>query len=319
MVRPTIASLNLLAAVLKALQPLHKECTMILHGLAEAKSNKIAADTNNASAVAEAGGSDAVRPRSLYGRRRLLASIDRSELYRNIWTMPIREVAAKFRLSYHQLHLICHLLQIPKPTRGFWSKKAFGRPTGPIPPLSPLRADLSAGTARVGKPMATVAPPVNKVDSAAESGGKETANNRPVLLVPGALMLLYNREQLYEDVWSFPMSSLANKYGESDRALANACRKLHVPVPTFGHWNKVAAHKHGDDKPPLPTVRIAPPMIRQETCVHSRGDADSLVQQINDQLQIGQTLGAACAAFGISETTYRSWKKLSGAPVPGLP
>ena len=132
-------------------------------------------------------------------------------------------------------------------------------------------------------------------------------------------MLLYNREQLYDDVWSFSMSKLADKYGVSDRALAKACRKLHVPVPTMGHWNKIAANKPGDDKPPLPPVGIARSTIRQKSRVHSRGEAASLVQQIDDQLQIGRLLSAACAAFGISEATYRRWKKVSAAPAPGLP
>jgi hypothetical protein len=310
MVRPTIASLNSLGTVLKALQPLHNECTLILHGLTQIKSGEIAAGTNNASTVVETGISRTVRPRSLYGGRRFLAAIDRAELYRKIWIMPTREVAVEYRLSYQQLDRICRLLHIPKPPRGFWSKKAFGKPTGPIPPLLPLGADLSAGTAPVGKPTAAVAAPVNEVDSAAECDGKETTNDPTVLLVPGGLMLLYNREQLYEDVWSFPMSSLAKKYGVSDRALAKACRKLHVPVPSMGHWNKIAAHKPGDHKQPLPKVGIAPGTIRRKTRVHSREDAVSIVQQIDGQLLNGTTLSVGCTAFGINETTYRRWKKI---------
>jgi len=309
--RPTIASLNSLATVLKAIQPLHDECKLILHDLNESKSDGGAAGTNNASTLADTGISRTVRPRSLYGGRRFLAAIDRAELYRKIWTMPTRGVAVEYRLSYQQLDRICRLLHIPKPPRGFWSKKAFGKPTGPVPPLLPLGAALSAGAAPVGKPTAAVAPPVNEVDSAAEYDGKETTNNPTVLLVPDGLMLRYNREQLYEDVWSFPMSSLANKYEVSDRALAKACRKLHVPVPTMGHWNKIAAHKPGDHKPPLPKVGIAPRTIRRKTRVHSREEAVSIVQQIDGQLLNGTALSAACAAFEINETTYRRWKRVS--------
>jgi len=311
-VRPTIASLNSLAAVLKDLQPLHEECRFILHDLSEAKSHENAAETNNTSILGQTASSRSVRPRSLYGRRRFLAGIDRAELYRKVWTMPIREVAADYQLSYHQLDRICQLLNIPKPTRGFWSKKAFGKPTGAIPSLPPLRTDLSTGTSPLRASSASTAAPIDELDPADRTGGPAPVDDRPGLLVPEGLMLLYNREQLYEDVWSFPMSKLAEKYGVSDRALAKACRKLHVPVPTMGHWNKIAAHKPGDDKPPLPNVSIAPRTVRRKARVHSPGEAASIVQRIDDQLLNGATLSAACAAFGISDATYRRWKKASG-------
>jgi hypothetical protein len=311
MVRPTIASLNSLAAVLKALQPLHSECTLILHGLDEPMGGEIAANTNNATPVSESGSKHTVRPRSLYARRRFLAGIDRAELYRKVWTMPIKEVAAEYGLSYHQFEQICHLIKVPKPPRGFWSKKAFGKPTGSIPLLLPLRTDIPAGTAPASESSVLATPPVSQVNSVVQTGGQDLVGDRPVLLVPGGLMSLYNREQLYEDVWSFPMSKLAEKYGVSDRALAKACRKLHIPVPTMGHWNKVAVHKPGDEKLPLPRVEIAPRTIRRKTHNHSLEEAASMVLQIDHALLNGSSLRAACDALDVSEATYWRWKKAS--------
>jgi len=46
------------------------------------------------------------------------------------------------------------------------------------------------------------------------------------------------REQLYDLVWSEPMQRLAKQIGISDVAIAKHCRKLGVPVPERGHWNK---------------------------------------------------------------------------------
>jgi hypothetical protein len=46
------------------------------------------------------------------------------------------------------------------------------------------------------------------------------------------------REQLYEQVWSEPMATLAPKYGMSDVGLAKICRKLRVPVPGRGYWRQ---------------------------------------------------------------------------------
>jgi hypothetical protein len=51
------------------------------------------------------------------------------------------------------------------------------------------------------------------------------------------------REQLYDLVWSEPMQPLAKQIGISDVAIAKHCRKLGVPVPKRGYWNKLQAGK----------------------------------------------------------------------------
>lgn len=52
-----------------------------------------------------------------------------------------------------------------------------------------------------------------------------------------------SREELYERVWSTPVSILAEEWGLSDRGLSKACRKLKIPVPPRGYWAKVEAGK----------------------------------------------------------------------------
>ncbi len=59
------------------------------------------------------------------------------------------------------------------------------------------------------------------------------------------------RELLYEQVWSKPMTKLAKEYGVSDVALAKVCRKLNVPLPVRGYWNKL---QHGKKVPPRPPL-----------------------------------------------------------------
>lgn len=48
----------------------------------------------------------------------------------------------------------------------------------------------------------------------------------------------WNREELYEKVWSKPVVKVAEEYGVSDVAIAKVCRKLSVPVPGRGYWAK---------------------------------------------------------------------------------
>lgn len=56
-------------------------------------------------------------------------------------------------------------------------------------------------------------------------------------------MITYEREDLYDRVWSKPISALAVEEGLSGRGLAKICEKLHVPRPPRGYWAKVQAGK----------------------------------------------------------------------------
>jgi hypothetical protein len=71
------------------------------------------------------------------------------------------------------------------------------------------------------------------------------------LVAPRGLLSRYNREDLYEKVWSQPMRILAKEYGISDVGLAKVCRKLEVPVPGRGYWAKKAAGRVVPKKPIL--------------------------------------------------------------------
>lgn len=49
------------------------------------------------------------------------------------------------------------------------------------------------------------------------------------------------RLQLYELVWQEPISKLATTLGISPVTLANTCRRLQIPLPERGYWQKRAA------------------------------------------------------------------------------
>jgi len=71
----------------------------------------------------------------------------------------------------------------------------------------------------------------------------------------------FTREQLYEAVWSKPMRHLAPTYGLSDVGLAKICRKLQVPTPPVGYWQKLE-FGHQVERPPLPKLEE-----KQPTCI----------------------------------------------------
>lgn len=60
-----------------------------------------------------------------------------------------------------------------------------------------------------------------------------------------------SREELYQLVWSKPLSKLAAELGVSGAAIGDRCRRLGVPRPTQGYWAKLAVG-HSIRVPPLP-------------------------------------------------------------------
>jgi hypothetical protein len=67
----------------------------------------------------------------------------------------------------------------------------------------------------------------------------------------------YRRDELYDQIWKRPMREVAKDYGVTDVALRKTCRKLDVPLPPQGHWNKPADRR--GEAPPLPKLKPGQP------------------------------------------------------------
>ncbi len=72
----------------------------------------------------------------------------------------------------------------------------------------------------------------------------------------------WNRQELYEKVWQFPLRKLAAQYGMSDVGLAKVCRKLEIPLPGTGHWTKITCG-HTVVRPSLPEMANLPVLVRK--------------------------------------------------------
>lgn len=55
-------------------------------------------------------------------------TLTRSELYELVWDKPMRDLAREFGVSDRGLAKICERVKVPCPARGYWAKKAAGRP-----------------------------------------------------------------------------------------------------------------------------------------------------------------------------------------------
>jgi hypothetical protein len=48
-----------------------------------------------------------------------------------------------------------------------------------------------------------------------------------------------SRKDLYDLVWSEPMSSVCKKFGLSDNGLRKHCKSMNIPTPSIGYWSKL--------------------------------------------------------------------------------
>ncbi len=105
------------------------------------------------------------------------------------------------------------------------------------------------------------------------------------------------------------MRDVAKTYGVSDVALAKTCRKLYVPIPPQGYWNKLGAGKPVDPRPGLPLVQVVSKLPHRKGSLHSVDEARTLLQQIRNAVAHGGPLGDACQQAQIDLSTYRRWCK----------
>lgn len=218
--------------------------------------------------------------------------ISREDLYQRIWSTPFVRVAKELGYSYPELVVICARLNLPRPTGGYWHRLAHGGASEqvPLPTAAPgTPAEVPLGPRLLNTDAAPPEPPQADQPAAEESVGKEENPSSPLHSDTMALRdaeepvaasqppaapasepaqpekltrVTYTREQLYEAVWSTPVTKLAAELGISDVGLAKTCRRLGVPRPPLGYWAQIEAGKKLQ-KEPLPEAKSG-----QESIVH---------------------------------------------------
>lgn len=72
-------------------------------------------------------------------------------------------------------------------------------------------------------------------------------------------MKTVSRRDLYEQVWSKPMTKVATDYGITSTALKKTCNRHHIPTPERGYWAKLENGKpvRKESLPPLAEPNLA--------------------------------------------------------------
>lgn len=108
------------------------------------------------------------------------------------------------------------------------------------------------------------------------------------------------RKELYDLVWSEPLSRLAKKYKISDNGLRKICKRMNIPIPALGHWQKIQygkrvivtklptkyegkdeiiLHEKGTDD-----IDIDSPLAEQRTLIQSIENKKELQLKVPDRL-----------------------------------
>ncbi|MCB5205534.1 hypothetical protein LH464_24160 [Neorhizobium sp. T786] len=70
-------------------------------------------------------------------------------------------------------------------------------------------------------------------------------------------MVDFKRQELFNLVWSMPLSAIAKQHGLRDTTIAKACEENDVPRPAPGYWERQRYGKF-DLKPDLNNTRFRP-------------------------------------------------------------
>lgn len=77
--------------------------------------------------------------------------LTRAKLHEMVWSEPMSHIAKRFGISDVTLRRICERHEIARPSPGYWSKLAYGKPVVKIP-LSVERRDPTERV-RIGAPV----------------------------------------------------------------------------------------------------------------------------------------------------------------------
>lgn len=77
--------------------------------------------------------------------------------------------------------------------------------------------------------------------------------------------LAITRQELYELIWSKPMTKVAKDFDVSDVWISKVCKQADIPRPPVGYWQKLEAGKNPEKKPLPPTKLLGSDSIHIKT------------------------------------------------------
>lgn len=195
-------------------------------------------------------------------------TMTRKQIYDEVWEISVAGMAKKYAISYISLLKQIKAANIPIPPSGYWTKLAHGKPTEKSelpgsPDVLVKLYDINPGTR---KKKQAIQEPIDGLKATESIASVPTIiEDEPIVetdeelhTVPetreryGQTFNIYNREELYREVWKLPVTEVAKRYGVSDVSIHKVCKSLNIPTPPAGYWAKRKAGKPVPSPTPLP-------------------------------------------------------------------
>src|SRR3569833_1115717 len=173
--------------------------------------------------------------------------IKREELYRLVWSKPLRRIWTELGTSYVELVKACNAMDVPRPASGHWERLRLGQAVEQVP-----LQDAKAGVAVefLLRPQGAVSeedlPPLPEAPKAEEAEAVEASGTYQQILgtvvepVQNTDVMIVTRQELYEKVWQMSLKQLATEWGTTYVLLVAACEVMNVPRPPGGHWVRLS-------------------------------------------------------------------------------
>lgn len=207
--------------------------------------------------------------------------ISREQLYNEIWEISVTGVAKKYNVPYAELLRLCKEIEVPIPPSGYWTKLNYGKQVfkTPLPESSVNEVILPTNVMQKHHKSSTIVSTDNgniknnqlktkdtvaktvvqaektKILSEKNLPGETEYSQLTYRSVSGEYNT-YNREKLYDEIWSKPVVEVAIQYGVSDVAIHKICKSLNVPAPPRGYWTKLRAGEKVERTPLTPANGI---------------------------------------------------------------
>ncbi len=169
-------------------------------------------------------------------------TMNRKDLYEEIWSTSLTKTAEKHEISYTRLLTACRKYHIPTPPPGYSTKLEFGKAVKrtPLPESEEdtVTVKLPAETKKEKREHLLA----SSVEALTENIPEEDDQDKVTLLHYGDRQK-EAREELYRRVWEKPVTEVAREEQISDVALRKRCKALEVPLPPRGYWAKLNTGK----------------------------------------------------------------------------
>ena len=164
--------------------------------------------------------------------------LNRKELYDEIWNSSLSKVSKKYNIPYPKLKEACEKYNIPVQPKSYWGDKAVGKTVEMIPLPASNETEVVVDY-KTTISLNTLA--INELIKTQDQISEINEENKPVVSQNSSEPNRYERNKLYNEVWTEPCTKVAAKYGVSDVMIHKICKSLEIPVPPRGYWAKIAA------------------------------------------------------------------------------